>query len=101
LDRGRDRRIRPTPLAAGICSFEAAESRRRKNGLWDVRIDLVERLQELLAQGAQLLEVLPEEEYREEHLPEAINIPLKELDAESAGRLDQGKPVIVYCWDAL
>jgi hypothetical protein len=29
-----------------------------------VRIDLVERLQELLAQGAQLLEVLPEEEYR-------------------------------------
>ena len=33
----------------------------------------------LLDEGAQLVEVLPHEEYSEEHLPRAINIPLKDL----------------------
>jgi rhodanese-related sulfurtransferase len=59
------------------------------------------RLRELLDQGAQLVEVLPEEEYREAHLPGAINIPLKELDRETAARLDSDRPVVVYCWDSL
>ena len=54
-----------------------------------------------LGRGAQLVEVLPEDEYRELHLPDAINIPLKELDARHADRLDPARPVIVYCWDAL
>ena len=38
------------------------------------------RLRELLDDDAQLVEVLPEGEYAEEHLPGAINIPLKKLD---------------------
>jgi rhodanese-related sulfurtransferase len=59
------------------------------------------RVRELLAGGAQLVEVLPEEEYREEHLPGAINIPLKRLDAQTAAALDRERPVIVYCWDSL
>jgi rhodanese-related sulfurtransferase len=59
------------------------------------------RLRELLAAGAQLVEVLPEAEYREEHLPDAINIPLKQLDATSAQQLDPARAVIVYCWDGL
>jgi rhodanese-related sulfurtransferase len=59
------------------------------------------RLRELLAQGAQLVEVLPEEEYREEHLPAAVNIPLKRLDAATAATLDRERPVVVYCWDSL
>jgi rhodanese-related sulfurtransferase len=59
------------------------------------------QLRELLASGAQLVEVLPEAEYREEHLPGAINIPLKELDATTAQRLDQARAVVVYCWDGL
>jgi rhodanese-related sulfurtransferase len=58
-------------------------------------------LRRLLDQGAQLVEVLPAEEYAEEHLPGAINIPLKELDADSAAQLDKSRPVIVYCWDYL
>jgi rhodanese-related sulfurtransferase len=58
-------------------------------------------LERLIQSGAQLVEVLPEEEYREEHLPGAINLPLKELTAETARRLDPGRPVAVYCWDAL
>ena len=31
-------------------------------------------------EGAQLVDVLPREEYEDEHLPRAINIPLKEPD---------------------
>jgi rhodanese-related sulfurtransferase len=58
-------------------------------------------VQELLERGAQLVEVLPAEEYRELHLPGAINLPLKELDAQRAGQLDRKRPVVVYCWDAL
>ena len=44
-------------------------------------------------------EVLPEDEYVHEHLPGAINIPLKTLDAESTVSLDPQRPVIVYCYD--
>lgn len=36
---------------------------------------------------------------REEHLPGAINIPLKELDRETTGRLRRDAPVIIYCHD--
>jgi rhodanese-related sulfurtransferase len=62
--------------------------------------DLAE-VRRLLAADAQLLEVLPPEEYEELHLPGAINIPLKELDAISARELDPGRDTVVYCWDAL
>lgn len=53
----------------------------------------------LAAAGAQLLEVLPEADYRKEHLPGAINIPLPELTREAAGALDLDRPVVVYCYD--
>ena len=56
-------------------------------------------VQRLLAGGAQLVEVLPPAEYEDEHLPGAINIPLKELDEETTEQLDRGRPVIVYCYD--
>lgn len=57
------------------------------------------RLQELVAAGAQLVEVLPRDEYEDEHLPGAINIPLKELNRETAQQLERSRPVIVYCYD--
>jgi rhodanese-related sulfurtransferase len=51
---------------------------------------------------AQLVEVLPRDEYDEEHLPGAISLPLKALTRASAeAALEKGRPVIVYCWDAL
>jgi rhodanese-related sulfurtransferase len=59
------------------------------------------QLERLIAQGAQLVEVLGAEEYDEGHLPGAVNLPLKQLDAGSAARLDPGRPVVVYCWDSL
>ena len=53
----------------------------------------------LVADGAQLVEVLPEQEYAEEHLPDAINIPLKRLDRQTAAQLQPHRPAIVYCSD--
>src|SRR5437899_2075665 len=60
----------------------------------------VAQVEELLGRGALLVEVLPREEYEEEHLPGAISIPLKDLDAESVGSLDRDRPIVVYCADA-
>jgi rhodanese-related sulfurtransferase len=64
------------------------------------RIALTE-LEELIADGAQLVEVLPEAEYTDAHLPGAINIPLKELTAQTAVALDRERAIVVYCWDSL
>lgn len=59
------------------------------------------QVQRLLAeQRAQLVEVLPTAEYDDEHLPRAISISLKQLDRQTTSRLDQGRPVIVYCYDS-
>ena len=58
-----------------------------------------EQVQKLTATGAQLVEVLPPDEYKDEHLPGAINIPLKALDQHSTASLDRLTPVIVYCYD--
>ena len=58
-----------------------------------------EQLRELMARGAQVVEVLPAEEYRDEHLPGAISLPLTHLDRESAAQLERDRSVIVYCWD--
>src|SRR5437660_1161065 len=47
-----------------------------------------DELQRLLREEqTQLVEVLPRDEYEDEHLPGAINIPLKTLDAETTGRV--------------
>jgi phage shock protein E len=62
---------------------------------------LVERdaIEEMVRQGAQLIEVLPAEEYAEDHIPGAVSHPLRQLD-EEAGEIDRNRPVIVYCWDS-
>jgi rhodanese-related sulfurtransferase len=59
------------------------------------------RLRQLIDEGVQLVEVLPAEDYDELHLPGAVNIPLKSLDAETVAGLDRANPVAVYCWDYL
>jgi phage shock protein E len=45
------------------------------------------------------VDVLPRDGYEDEHLPGAINIPLKELDRETTTRLKRHTPIIVYCHD--
>ena len=56
-------------------------------------------VQRLVASGAQLVEVLSAGEYRDEHLPGAVNVPLKELPERAPRELDVDRPVIVYCHD--
>jgi rhodanese-related sulfurtransferase len=58
------------------------------------------QVQELLEKGAQLVEVLPANEYEEDHLPGAVSIPLRNVDEQGVAALDRGRPVIVYCWDS-
>lgn len=58
-----------------------------------------DQLRDLVAGGAQLVEVLPAREYVDDHLPGARNIPLSRLDRQTAEALDARETVIVYCWD--
>ena len=56
-----------------------------------------DEVQRLLQEGAQLVDVRPDEEYGSEHIVGAVNLPLKTLDGESASRvLERDRPVIVY-----
>ena len=56
-----------------------------------------EEVQRLMQEeAAQLVEVLPSQEYQDEHIEGAINLTLKRLNRETAGRLDNSRPVIVY-----
>ncbi len=56
-----------------------------------------EEVQRLIQEeGAYLVEVLPTQEYQDEHIEGATNIPLKRLNREATSRLDQARPIIVY-----
>ena len=56
-----------------------------------------EEVQKLISEEAgQLVEVLPSEEYQDEHIEGALNIPLKRLNRETTSHLDKARPVIVY-----
>jgi rhodanese-related sulfurtransferase len=59
-----------------------------------------EELQTLVHNGAQVVEVLGAKEYEHAHIPQAINLPLAELDRESSTALLRDRMVIVYCYDS-
>jgi rhodanese-related sulfurtransferase len=58
-----------------------------------------DQVQRLVAEGAQLVDVLPRDEHAESHIPGAVNLPLATLGRSRAARLERGRPVIVYCHD--
>jgi rhodanese-related sulfurtransferase len=61
-----------------------------------------DRVRQLVEQqGAQLVDVLPRDEYDAEHLAGAVSLPLKQLSAATAATLDRARPVITYCHDGL
>ena len=62
----------------------------------EIRRDDVRRL---MREGALIVDVLPPKDYEEEHLPGAINVPLKELDARTTSWLAKDRPIVVYCHD--
>jgi rhodanese-related sulfurtransferase len=61
------------------------------------RID-VDRMLELVGDGAQLVDVLPGSIYAEEHLPGAVNVPLASFES-AVERVDVDRPLVVYCFD--
>ena len=63
------------------------------------QVFLVSEVKALLAQGAQLVDVLDEDDFEQDHIPGAINIPLKQLNEKTAAGLDRDRPVLVYCND--
>lgn len=58
-----------------------------------------EGLRRLLDEGAVLVEVLEESQYRAAHLPGAVHVPAWELTEERAQQLPTDRPLVVYCFD--
>ena len=58
-----------------------------------------EEVQKMTAEGAVLIDMLSENEYAEEHIADAINIPLKKLDRQATAHLAKDDALIVYCYD--
>lgn len=52
---------------------------------------------ELVAQGALLLDVRTPAEYREGHVPHALNLPVQELPARLHEVGPTHRPIVVYC----
>jgi len=53
---------------------------------------------EQLAKGALVLDVRTPEEFRREHLPQALNIPLGDLEEGVSRQVkDKGQPLLVHC----
>lgn len=59
-----------------------------------------QEVRDLIEKGAQVVEILPSEEFVEEHLPGAINLPLRKIETDARTELDASRPVVVYCWDS-
>jgi rhodanese-related sulfurtransferase len=59
-----------------------------------------EQVRRFMEQGAQIIDVLPAREYGEDHLPGAINLPLRKIEAEASSVLDPRRAIVVYCADS-
>lgn len=59
-----------------------------------------DRVRHLIKQGAQIVDVLPAREYSEDHLPGAINLPLRKIETEARTVLDATRAIVVYCADS-
>ena len=58
---------------------------------------LSQKARAMVAVGATLLDVRTPEEFREGHLPGALNIPVQELPKRLSEVGPPGTPVVVYC----
>jgi phage shock protein E len=55
------------------------------------------RAHELVAAGAQLLDVRSESEFASGHVPGATNVPVNRLSARAAALVQEGRTIVVYC----
>ncbi len=60
-----------------------------------------EQVRRLMDEGATVVEVLEESQYRAAHLPGAVHVPAWELTRQRAAELDRDRPVVLYCFDTL
>jgi rhodanese-related sulfurtransferase len=63
------------------------------------QIDL-EELRRLMDHGVQVVDVLPAREYGEDHIPGAVNLPIRRIETEARQVLDPDRPIVVYCADS-
>jgi rhodanese-related sulfurtransferase len=53
------------------------------------------------AGGAQIVDVLPLQEYRTVHIRGAVHLPLPRLWNDARTALSASRPIVVYCRDSL
>ncbi len=58
-----------------------------------------DEVQTLVHNGAGVVEVLGAKEYEHAHIAGAINLPLAQINRESASALIGDRMVILYCYD--
>ena len=56
-------------------------------------------VQQLVREGAQLVDVRDAADFGRSHITGALSLPLRELTADAAKALDPSRPVITYCHD--
>jgi len=59
-------------------------------------IDRTELQRLIDEENAQIVDVLPQQEFTESHIPGAISLPLRRLTAQTVSVLGRDKPVVVY-----
>ena len=59
-----------------------------------------ERVRSLMELRAQVVDVLPAQVYAGDHLPGAVNLPLRKIETEAKRVLDPSRPIVVYCADS-
>jgi len=55
----------------------------------------------MLSAGAQIVDVLPAQEYNGAHIKGAVHIPLRRILADAPSLLDRSRRTVVYCRDSL
>jgi rhodanese-related sulfurtransferase len=58
-------------------------------------------LLQMLADGVQIVDVLPSHEYDTTHIRGAIHIPVGHILRDAPTTLERTRPVVVYCRDCL
>jgi phage shock protein E len=52
---------------------------------------------ELIKSGAKVIDVRSSEEFEDEHYPNAINVPVNEIQARAKELGDASTPLVLYC----
>ena len=55
----------------------------------------------MFSSGAQIVDVLPAQEYNDAHIKGAVHIPLSRILTDALTLLDRSQQTVVYCRDSL